>query len=150
MDAKEITQDKSPEKRQPAAIQGDVSSVESSAAAVEVIEDEREQKQKRKYSSNLKGIQGIERDVSKALLRLTRAAETGVERWRDETDKSSRKKRDGAIRDAAENAAKAWSKGLRVASLVPVDASKARMRLPDGRYITPLTTIGVASGLDVA
>jgi hypothetical protein len=112
---------------------------EASSPVVEVISVGGKQKKgKRKYSGNLRAVQEAERGVSKALWRLTDAASSGVKRWRDETDKSSRKKRDGAVRDAVENASKALGKTLRVASVVPLDASKMLRRLKIRKLVSRL------------
>jgi hypothetical protein len=80
-------------------------------------------KPKRQYSKHLKGVQQLERGMSKAAHRLVSSVDEGLRMWRKSTDKSSRKKKDGAIRDAVTNYAKAVSKGLRVASAVPLDLS---------------------------
>lgn len=98
-------------------------------------------KPRRKYSKRLKGIQELERGVSKATHRLVGSIDEGLRAWRKSTDKSSRKKKDGAIRDAVTNYAKAVSKSLRVASAVPVDLAgavpKFTIRLFVARIFSP-------------
>lgn len=79
----------------------------------------------RNYSKRYKGVQQAERHVSRGLLRIAKSVETGLREWRDATDSSSRKRKDGAIRDALENAAGAVGKQIRVASRVPEDAVRA-------------------------
>lgn len=82
-------------------------------------------KPKRKYSKKWKGVQQLERSVSKATHRLVGSIDEGLRVWRKSTDKSARKKKDGAIRDALQNYAKAVSKSMRVVSGVPLDLAKA-------------------------
>jgi hypothetical protein len=83
-------------------------------------------RRKRKYSKGLpRGVQKFERNASRALHRVTRSLETGVCVWRKQTDRSARRRRDGAIRDALDNFAKATGKGLRVISRAPEDMVRA-------------------------
>ena len=81
-------------------------------------------KKKRKYSSGLKDVQNFERGASKAAQRLSRAVERGLSIYRKRRDKSSRKKKDGAIRDALENWSKGLGKSLRISSRAPFDLAK--------------------------
>lgn len=111
---------------------------DASAPTVEVVNVGGKKKGKRKYSANLRGVQEAQRGVSKALARLTRASASGVKRWRDETEKSSHKKRDGAVRDAMENAGKALGKTLRVASVVPLDVGKVLRRIKLRKLVSGL------------
>lgn len=80
---------------------------------------------KRKYSKRLRNVQEFERNASKAVHRFTRSIEQGVRQWRKSTDRSARRRKDGAIRDALDNYAKATGKQLRVMSRVPVDIVRA-------------------------
>lgn len=79
----------------------------------------------RKYSKRNKGAQQFERHVSKGLHRVAKSVEAGLREWREATDRSSRKRTDGAIRDALENSARAVGKQIRVASRLPEDAVRA-------------------------
>jgi hypothetical protein len=79
----------------------------------------------RKYSKRNKSVQEFERRVSKGLHRVAKSVEAGLREWRAATDRSSRKRKDGAIRDALENSARAVGKQIRVASRVPEDAVRA-------------------------
>jgi hypothetical protein len=83
-----------------------------------------EKKKKRRYSGGLRGIQNLERGAAKSLDTLARGAARMFEVYNVEREKSSRKKRDGALRDGLANWAKAMSKGLRVAGDAPYDFIK--------------------------
>ncbi len=66
-------------------------------------------------------FQKMERGMSKAQHRMLKAVDAGVSTWREEREKSSRKARDGAIRDVVKNTAEALTKTLEGASGVPKD-----------------------------
>lgn len=87
--------------------------------------DLEEQRGPRKYSKRRKNLQEFERHASKGLHRLARSVEAGMREWREATDRSARKRKDGALHDVLENSARAVSKQLRVASRVPQDAVRA-------------------------
>ena len=82
------------------------------------------EKKKRKFSKGLKGVQKMERAVTKATGRVARAIAKGVADYRERSDASSYKKRDGALRDLNKNVAKSLSKALRTISNVPKDLAK--------------------------
>ena len=85
----------------------------------------KKKKKKRRTSAGLRDADQFVRRSSNASSRLARAVAKGFRTYAKETNKSSRKKRDGAIRDALEN----WSLGLgaslRAASRVPNDVVRA-------------------------
>lgn len=70
-------------------------------------------------------FQKLERGVTKAQYRVVKAIEASLATWREESDKSARKKTDGAVRDALKNAAEAMSRGLREAADFPRDVTEA-------------------------
>jgi Family of unknown function (DUF6312) len=84
----------------------------------------KKKRKKRKYSSGLKDIQQFERGLSRASQRLSRAVTDGLRTYRRRRDKSARKKKDGAIRDAVENWSKGLSRTIRVSSDAPYDVGK--------------------------
>jgi hypothetical protein len=91
----------------------------------------RKKKGKRRYSRRLKTTQKLERGVSKAQRRLASAVLRGVDKWRSDRDRSARKRKDGAVRDAVKNAMRAVGKTLSVASKAPsdfVDVAKPKLR----------------------
>ncbi len=82
-------------------------------------------KKKYKYSRGLRDIQRSSRGVAKVSLRLARSVIKGMDAYRKASDKSARKKRDGAIRDFGLNIAKGLGKSLRVSSRAPYDLARA-------------------------
>lgn len=69
-------------------------------------------KRKRKYSRGLRDPQKWERGYSKAVRRVGRAVASGLDTYVEKRDKSSFKRRDGAVRDALKNWSKALSKTI--------------------------------------
>jgi hypothetical protein len=102
---------------------------------VEATQEGKQSRPKRKYSKNLRPVQELERHASRALHRLVRSADAGVREWRDETDRSARRRRDGAVRDALDNFAKASGKQLRVMSRTPEDVVRAVRSLKLGKAV---------------
>jgi hypothetical protein len=100
-----------------------------------------ETRPKRKYSKNRRTVQEFERNASRAVHRFTRSLEAGVREWREATDRSARRRRDGAIRDALENYAKATGKQLRVMSRTPEDVVRAVRSLKLGKVVRRLFPI---------
>jgi hypothetical protein len=83
------------------------------------------------YSKTYERHQKAERRMTSASRRLARAVLVGIETWEKERDRSSRKKKDGAMRDAPENLAKAYGEALKEASRVPEELVKgARVYMP--------------------
>jgi isopentenyl diphosphate isomerase/L-lactate dehydrogenase-like FMN-dependent dehydrogenase len=108
---------------------------------VEVSRDDAYERPPRKYSKRYRRIQEVERSVSKAIHRLVRSAEAGVSEWREQTDRSSRKRRDGAIRDALENFAKATGTTIRAASRTPEDVVRVVRKMKVGRFVRRIIPI---------
>jgi len=92
-------------------------------------------KKKFKYTRGLGDFQKTSRRASKVAGKMARASAKGIETFRKASDKSARKKRDGALRDFGLNAAKGVSKSLRVASSTPYDIAKAFDRRSSRRLI---------------
>ncbi len=80
-------------------------------------------KKKRRYSRGLGDLQRVTRGFSKLNARAARAYATGFDTFYKASDKSSLKKRDGALRDLSRNLGKAASKSLRKSSRLPSDAA---------------------------
>ena len=85
-------------------------------------------KKKRKYSRGLRDLQVSGRRITKVSGTVTRAVAKGIRAYRTASDKSARKKRDGALRDFGLNMAKGTSKLLRSSSSVPYDLARAMNR----------------------
>jgi hypothetical protein len=88
------------------------------------IDYKKGKRKKRRYSSGLKEVQKAELGLVKASQRLSRAAERGLRTYRKRRDKSARKRKDGAIRDALENWSRGLGRALRVGSRAPSDFAK--------------------------
>src|SRR5689334_23113573 len=90
-----------------------------------VIYEPDKKKKKKKYSRGLKGFQKTGRQYTKASSKVSRAVSRGIRTYLKASEKSARKKRDGALLDWGENTAKGLGKGLREASTIPLDLTKA-------------------------
>jgi hypothetical protein len=82
-------------------------------------------RRKRKYSRGLREVQRWERGTARASRRIGRAIAAGLDTYFERRERSSYKRRDGAIRDALKNWSKGMSKTLRKASDAPYDIVKA-------------------------
>src|SRR5260370_7917125 len=80
-----------------------------------------QKKRKRRYSPGLGDVQKSSRGLTKASRRLVRAVARGMATYLKESDKSARKRRDGAIRDFGLNVADALGTGVRASSGIPAD-----------------------------
>jgi hypothetical protein len=94
------------------------------AMPLAVVKNKKKNK-KLKYSRGLKDLQKSSRSLTKISVRLARANARGMQTYLKASDKSARKKRDGAMRDFGVNVAKGLGKSLRLSSRVPVDMAKA-------------------------
>lgn len=97
-------------------------------------------KKKRKYTRGLKDLQRWERGGVRASNRLVDAVASGLTDYRKRSNRSARKKRDGAVRDALDNLGRAAGKTLRRSSKAPFDllrrASLSGVRWRDVRGLT--------------
>ena len=82
-------------------------------------------KPRRKESKELKGLLKAERAASKAASKLSRAVARGVEEYRRRSEKSARKRKDGAVADLARNVASSVGEAVRGASEVPAQLTRA-------------------------
>jgi hypothetical protein len=85
-------------------------------------------KKKKKYSRGLEDLQRTGIGITRVSSKVARSVFKGMQEFRKASDKSARKKRDGALRDIVLNMGKASSKSLRVVSSVPRDLTKALNR----------------------
>src|SRR5262245_48557828 len=86
---------------------------------------ERKKKKKRKYSRGLGSLQRAERGFAKANARVAQAVASGLSEYYRRDNRSSRKRRDGAIRDGVRNWSEALSKALRRGARAPRDFADA-------------------------
>ena len=92
-------------------------------------------KKKRRYSFGLGTIQHLERGVTRSLETATKGVARTFSEYSERSDKSARKKRDGALRDGIENWTKALSKGMRVAGEAPYEFVKQVNRGPGSKQV---------------
>ena len=86
-------------------------SVTTSVGTTDSARNRVEPKKKKKGSTKAtRRGKDVEKRVSKAMTRFAKAADKGVNKYNQKRDKSDRKKRDGALLDLPENAARGVSK----------------------------------------
>ena len=82
-------------------------------------------RRKRRYSRGMRDLQVVGRRSTKVTERVARALLKGMRTFRKESDKSARKRRDGALRDVNRNVAKGLGRMLRSSRDLPLDIAKA-------------------------
>jgi murein L,D-transpeptidase YcbB/YkuD len=92
-------------------------------------------KKKRKYSKGTQGAQKLGRGLNNAAADVASAVSVALETYRSRADESSKKKKDGMVRDAVENLAKAASKGMKKAADAPYDLVKTVTRGKSGKQV---------------
>jgi hypothetical protein len=90
-----------------------------------VVAEPKKKKKKRRFSQGLRTLQDVERGVTVSMRTVSAGVARVLSEYTERSEKSSRKKRDGALRDAIENWTKAMSKGMRVGGKAPYDFVKA-------------------------
>ena len=94
--------------------------------------DQKRKKKKRGSSRSARRLEDIEKRVSKATRRVSKAVDKGVATYRKKTDKSARKRRDGALVDFHENVTrgvvKAVSKSSPALTIVAKALNSKRVR----------------------
>jgi len=85
-------------------------------------------KKKRKYSGSLKPMQKGMRTSTKASDKFLNALSAGLTKYRKRQDRSSRKKKDGALKDWVRNTASGLGTTLRKSSKVPSIWAKSMTR----------------------
>jgi hypothetical protein len=101
----------------------------ATAAAVSEAEEPKKKKRKKKYSSGTRDAQRLERAFSRSAGRIARAVSVGLETYNEESDRSARKKKDGAVRKALVNASMGIGDALQQASRAPRELAKG---IPSG------------------
>jgi hypothetical protein len=92
-------------------------------------------KKKIRYSFGLGTIQHLERGATRGLETTSKGAARTFTEYSDRSDKSARRKRDGAIKDGIENWTKAISKGMRIAGDAPYDFFRQLGRGPGSKQV---------------
>ncbi len=90
-----------------------------------IVTIEKKRKRKRKYTRGTRTYQEFEMGASRAVGELAKAVSKGLSTYRRRRNKSSRKRRDGALRDMLNNTGKAVSRGLKAGSDAPYEFAKA-------------------------
>lgn len=91
---------------------------------VPIVYERKRSKGKKKYSRGLKDPQKLEVDASRAAHRIARAVADGFSEYRSERDKSARRKRNGAIKDAVRNTGRGLSEAIDTAARAPRDLTR--------------------------
>ena len=94
-------------------------------ATTESLKTPDELPKKREYSRRLRSAEKIERGMSRASASLGNAVAATFNSYKDRSDASAYKKRDGAVKDALKNWTKAYGKGMKEASDVPYELVKS-------------------------
>ena len=94
-------------------------------AESETAEDQGKPRRKRRESKGLRDIQHVERHLSKAAYRISRAVTRGLDEYRKEQRGSACAKEDGAFFEMPLNVAKGMAKTTVEMSRVPIDIVKA-------------------------
>jgi hypothetical protein len=88
---------------------------------VVLVKKGKKKKKKRKYSRGLKTFGQLQRGAARSSWRLGDAVAAGLKSFRKRNDDSSRKRRDGALRNLFKNASRASGKVLEKSGKVPYD-----------------------------
>ena len=93
--------------------------LEEEAAAEEQVP--KKKKKKNKYSKHLKELQKLERGSTKAARRVAKAVSIGLRTWEARSERSAKKRKDGAFKDSVVNSTAAVGEAVRIASKAGVD-----------------------------
>lgn len=94
-------------------------STASMSAQVDVTVETKPKKKKRRYTKGLSTVQHLERGVARSLDVMAEGVARVFSDYKKRSDKSARKKKDGALRDGIENWTKAMGKGMSISSKAP-------------------------------
>jgi hypothetical protein len=88
-------------------------------ASYVVAEEIKTKKKKRRYTKGLNAIQHFERGVARSMDVMAQGVARVFSDYKKRSDKSARKKKDGALREGLENWTKAMGKGMGISSKAP-------------------------------
>jgi len=100
-----------------------------------IINLKRKKKKRKRYSKGLEEFQQMERHFTRASHRMARAIEKGIGDYRLSSIKSSKKRRDGVIRDFIPNSGIALTHALKEIGAVPNDVARALNTKPMRRRL---------------
>lgn len=112
-----------------------------SEGPVLLVKKSKKKRKKRKYSRGLKGFGQLQRGAVRSSWRLGDAVASGLNRYRKRNDKSSRKRRDGALRYMFKNASRGAGKTLQKSGKAPFDLVRHLSTKVVWRQTRPLTQL---------
>jgi hypothetical protein len=89
-----------------------------------IVVKKKKKKKKRRYTRGSRDLQELGRGYTRSATRVADAVAQGLDEYRSLSNKSSRKKRDGAIRDLPENLSLALGVTMRRASRAAYDVAR--------------------------
>ena len=92
---------------------------------ISVDEPKRRKKKRRGSSKSSRRLIDIENRASKSMRRVSKAVDKGVKTYREQRDKSERKRRDGTIVDSYQNASVGIAEAVANSTPVLTDFAKA-------------------------
>ncbi|HEY0098624.1 MAG TPA: hypothetical protein VGB76_06685 [Pyrinomonadaceae bacterium] len=106
----------------------------------------RDKKRKKRGSSKAaRRLEDYEKRMSKSARRVSRGVKNGVDTYIDNRNRSERKRRDGALVDFCENAAKGIARAISESSPVMTDYAKAmntkQLRKQIRQFLRPIPVI---------
>lgn len=93
-------------------------------AAPVITRRKKKKKRKRKYTRGTKDLQRFGDGLTKGAWRVGRAVERGIDDFYKRSRKSSRRRRDGAVRDIWKNSAKGYDSAFRQLGKAPYDVAR--------------------------
>lgn len=97
---------------------------ERSSVAPLVFVRNRKKRGRKRYTRGTRDFQLLQRAVTRASLRLSKAGTIGLSGFERASRRSARRERDGAMVDAPGNLARAMEEGLREASRAPIELAR--------------------------
>ncbi len=106
-----------------------------------VVKLKGKRKKRRRSSRGLKGVEKLNRGMSKASRRLSRAVAKGLDKYVSSSDKSAEKRRDGALIDMRRNMARAMGTTLSRSGKAFDDVAKSFSRKDNKRQVRAMARI---------
>jgi len=98
---------------------------QTQSAPIVIRLDNKKKNKKRRYTRGMRTMQEFELGFTRSTERIGKAVSRGLSVYRRRRNKSSRNRRDGAIRDGIENVSRAVGRALRTGSDAPYQFAKA-------------------------
>jgi hypothetical protein len=110
---------------QPSSSSKSAPPAQETPSHVYISVDQPKRKKKRGSSRSSRRLEDIENRASKSLRRVSKAVDKGVKTYREQRDKSQRKRRDGALVDSYQNASVGIAEAVAQSSPALTDFAKA-------------------------